>query len=256
MRASTPKTECNPLSTQAFNACAAIACYNFGMQRKVSRAPIGNRKGREHPSNGPAMRAKSPRRPLKQARSLSSQGGRQGSRAKLNAKPQLHRQTSEPRSSAHDQVLQLDRFVPALLNWVANKLNRGSSSVYRKRFGIGITEWRVMALLAIEGEVTANRVVEFIGLNRGATSRALQALEERGLVSVRASGTDGRAKLNTLTKAGKQLHREMLPVVLDRERRLLRHLSPSEVDVLIELLHRLHATLPELEDEAGEPDPD
>lgn len=48
----------------------------------------------------------------------------------------------------------------------------------------------------------------------------------------------------------------MLPVVMDRERRLLRHLSPSEVDVLIELLHRLHATLPEIEDEPGEADPD
>jgi DNA-binding MarR family transcriptional regulator len=144
------------------------------------------------------------------------------------------------------EVLDLDRHITALLTWLANKLARGASAEYRKKFGVGITEWRVLALLAIEREVTANRIVEVIGLNKGATSRSLKALEARGLISIRASSSDGRTKINSLTEAGQRLHDEILPVAKDRERRLLQHLSAEEIDQLGSMLLRLHSSLPEV----------
>lgn len=144
------------------------------------------------------------------------------------------------------EVLDLDRHITALLTWLANKLARGASAEYRKKFGVGITEWRVLALLAIEREVSANRIVEVIGLNKGATSRSLKALESRGLISIRASNRDGRTKINALTEAGQRLHDEILPVAMDRERRLLQHLSAEETEQLSAVLLRLHASLPEV----------
>jgi DNA-binding MarR family transcriptional regulator len=45
----------------------------------------------------------------------------------------------------------------------------------------------------------------------------------------------------SLTASGKALHKRVLKVALERERRLLSGLSASEVDTLIELLGRLHS---------------
>ncbi|MNN40130.1 hypothetical protein D3C81_1541920 [compost metagenome] len=44
-----------------------------------------------------------------------------------------------------------------------------------------------------------------------------------------------------LTESGTQLYKRVLKVALERERRLLSGLSPSEVDTLIDLLGRLNA---------------
>ncbi|MEX0730762.1 MAG: MarR family transcriptional regulator [Aquisalimonadaceae bacterium] len=143
-------------------------------------------------------------------------------------------------------TLNLDTHIPALLTWVANKLGRGASAEYRSKFGVGVTEWRVIALLAIEPEISANRIVEVIGLNKGATSRSLRMLESRGLVSIRASG-NGRNNINALTEAGRQLHDRILPVALAREQRLVGCLSQDELNQLIATLHRLHASLPKVD---------
>lgn len=148
--------------------------------------------------------------------------------------------------SGEKRQLELERNVTVLLTWLANKLARGASVEYRRMFGVGITEWRVLALLAIEREVTANRIVEVIGLNKGATSRCLSGLEARGLTTVRPSAVDGRAKLNRLTKAGQRLHDAILPIAHDRERRLLQRLTPEDIERLIATLVTLHESLPDV----------
>ena len=141
-------------------------------------------------------------------------------------------------------TLDLDTHVPSLLNWVASKLGNGASQEFREKFNVGITEWRVMSLLAIEPNITANRIAEVIGLNKGALSRSLHSLASRGLVTIRPSDRDSRSHVNALTAAGEELHDCILPVALERERRLLSVLSPKEIDDLIRILNRLHDVLP------------
>ena len=48
------------------------------------------------------------------------------------------------------EVLDLDRYVPALITFIANKLSRSATTLYQKRFGVNVTEWRILSLLAIE----------------------------------------------------------------------------------------------------------
>ena len=61
------------------------------------------------------------------------------------------------RSGRAEQVLDLDRYVPALITFIANKLSRSATVVYQKRFGVNVTEWRILSLLAIEPEISAAR---------------------------------------------------------------------------------------------------
>ena len=46
------------------------------------------------------------------------------------------------RRAPEGQTLDLERYVPALITFIANKLTHGSSSLYRKHFGVGVIEWR------------------------------------------------------------------------------------------------------------------
>ena len=54
----------------------------------------------------------------------------------------------DDRRSPHAPAL--DSYTPAYLTFLANKLYGGASAIYRRRFGVGIVEWRIMSLLAIE----------------------------------------------------------------------------------------------------------
>ena len=140
--------------------------------------------------------------------------------------------------------LNLSCYVPALLNFLSNKLSAGASQCYRKHFGIGVVEWRMLSMLAVENDITANRISQTIGLDKSAVSRSLQALEKAGHVRSQVDIKDARRNTVSLTASGKGLHARVLKVALERERRLLSGLSEAEVDTLIELLGRLHAQVP------------
>ncbi|MBK5002584.1 winged helix-turn-helix transcriptional regulator [Pseudomonas sp. S31] len=137
--------------------------------------------------------------------------------------------------------LDLARYVPALLNFLSNKLSSGASQCYRKHFDIGVVEWRMLSMLAVEDGITANRICQVIGLDKAAVSRSLRALEEAGRVHMAADPADGRRQTVSLSESGRTLHGRVLKVALERERRLLSGLAPEEVDTLIDLLGRLNA---------------
>jgi DNA-binding MarR family transcriptional regulator len=137
------------------------------------------------------------------------------------------------------EKLDLNRYVPAMLTFLANKLATGASISYRKHFGIGVVEWRLLALLAVEDHITANRICQVIGLDKSAVSRSLQLLEAAGRISGEVDTKDARRYTVSLTAKGKALHDRVLKVALERERRLLSDLSPSEVDTLVILLGRM-----------------
>lgn len=144
-------------------------------------------------------------------------------------------------------ALDLDRYTPGLITFIANKLSKGASRTYRKHFGVNVTEWRILSLLAIEPNITANRIVQVIGLDKGAVSRALEDMRQQRLVSIKADAGDARQRVIELTRAGRRVHDRIIVVAHERERRLLAQLSPEEVDTLIDLLRRLHAQIPELD---------
>src|SRR5207237_1093820 len=43
-----------------------------------------------------------------------------------------------------DALLDLDRYVPAFITFIANKLSNSATVFYQKNFGVNVTEWRIM----------------------------------------------------------------------------------------------------------------
>lgn len=147
------------------------------------------------------------------------------------------------RKDATGPVLDLERYVPALLTFLANKLTGTASARYRREFGVGIIDWRIMALLAIEPGIPASRICKVIGLDKAPVSRSVAFLASKGLAQVEADDGDARRRIISLSRHGRSLHDRILAVALERERQLLSCLDPAEVEVLIGLLNRLHGNL-------------
>ncbi|WP_394792201.1 MarR family winged helix-turn-helix transcriptional regulator [Rhodoferax sp.] len=142
--------------------------------------------------------------------------------------------------------LDLERYVPALLNFLSNKLSAGASQCYRENFGVGIVEWRVLSMLAVENHIPAQRICQVIGLDKAAVSRSLVQLEKEGCISSEVDARDARRYTVSLTPSGRALHDRVFVVAKAREQRLLADFSPEEVDILIDLLNRMHARLDEV----------
>jgi DNA-binding MarR family transcriptional regulator len=140
-------------------------------------------------------------------------------------------------------TLDLDRYVPAFVTFIANKLSNSATAFYQRHFGVNVTEWRIMSQLAIEPGIPASRICHVIGFDKGPVSRTLALLQKRGLVAIRANPNDGRSHSITLTARGRAIHDKVIVAALDRERRLLSCLRKDEREVLIDLLRRVHNNL-------------
>jgi DNA-binding MarR family transcriptional regulator len=166
--------------------------------------------------------------------------------------------TGSPRKAARvsgastGQTLDLERYVPAFITFIANKLSRSATAFYQKQFGINVTEWRIMSLLAIEPGIAASRICHVIGFDKGPVSRTLALMQKRGLIAIKTDPRDGRSHSISLTPRGRQIHDAVIVAALERERRLLACLRKDEREVLIDLLRRVHANLGAVTDQ-GEP---
>ena len=139
--------------------------------------------------------------------------------------------------------LDRDRYVPYFLTVIANAASTSASQVYLRRYGVGVNDWRVLTHLGLEPGCTAQVVSNVLQVDKSVVSRSVKTLVDQGLIAVEA--TPGFRRLY-LTAAGAALHREMMPVVLERERILLDGLAPEEVDQLLGLLRRVQVNLPAL----------
>jgi DNA-binding MarR family transcriptional regulator len=157
--------------------------------------------------------------------------------------------TSSPRKAVRSngaktgQTLDLERYVPALITFIANKLSRSATACYQRRFGVNVTEWRIMALLAIEPDITASRICHVIGFDKGPVSRTLTMMQSRDLIAIETDPDDGRSHSISLTSKGRAVHDQVIVAALALERRLLACLRKDEREILIDLLRRIHANL-------------
>ena len=153
------------------------------------------------------------------------------------------RSRKKPEAVQAGPTLDLERYVPAFITFIANKLSNSATARYQREFGVNVTEWRIMSLLAIEPGIAASRICHVIGFDKGPVSRTLAAMEKRGLVAIRTDPDDGRTHSISLTAKGRATHDRVIVAAFDRERRLLSCLSADEQEILIGLLRRLHENL-------------
>jgi len=147
-------------------------------------------------------------------------------------------------------VLNLDSYVPHLLGAVNNPLSAGASAVYLARFGIGVVEWRVISTLMIEPGIPASRIAAVFAGDRGAVSRALRCLHDRGLATFEAPAGDPRRRVWTLSEEGRDLHGRIISIALERERRLIAGVDPDDLEAFLRAMRIMRRNVAALRPDA------
>lgn len=133
----------------------------------------------------------------------------------------------------------LENFLPYRLSVVTQTVSGGLSKIYASRFDLSVPQWRVMAVLGRYEPISANEVCDRTVMDKVAVSRAVQAMLRRGLVERTVDNRDRRRSALRLSKRGRTIHNEIVPMALEYERRLLESLTAEERAALDSLLKRL-----------------
>ncbi|WP_045737502.1 MarR family transcriptional regulator [Xanthomonas sp. MUS 060] len=145
-----------------------------------------------------------------------------------------------PVSPTPDQPsLDLEQFLPYRISVLSNRISSNIARVYGERYGMAVTEWRVMAVLALYPGLSAGEVSERTAMDKVAVSRAVARLLERGFIHRETHGDDRRRSVLHLTHAGVEVYHVVAPMVLECERRLLAPFNQDEQHLLHQLIDRL-----------------
>ena len=143
----------------------------------------------------------------------------------------------------NDNLLSLEEFLPYRLNRLADAVSRDFSRLYRDRFGLTRPEWRLLATLGQYGTMTATAIGQHSAMHKTKVSRAVTALEERRWLRRAPDATDRRVEHLTLTKAGEDAYRELVPLAREFEKRILEQMRPAEKSAIISGLAALERAM-------------
>ena len=148
---------------------------------------------------------------------------------------------AQKKTTGGDPVLALESFLPYRLSVLSNTVSSAIAAVYRRRFHLGIPEWRVMAVLGRYPGLSAADVAERTAMDKVAVSRAVAKLLETGRISREFADSDRRRSILRLSPGGQAVYRQVVPQALALEAELLEALSPDERKALDGILARLQA---------------
>jgi DNA-binding MarR family transcriptional regulator len=144
-------------------------------------------------------------------------------------------------------VLALERFLPYRLSVLSNTLSAAIARTYQSRFGLSVTEWRVLAVLGRHPGLSAGEVAERTAMDKVAVSRAVNALLESGRLLRDTHENDRRRSILALSGAGRAIYDQVAPAALAFEQMLLADFSEAERLQLFALLDRLERNRVEAE---------
>lgn len=133
----------------------------------------------------------------------------------------------------------LDLFLPYLLNQAAETTSFGFHAVYRDRYGMTRTQWRVLANLGKFGAMTARDICAISHIEKTKVSRAVAALESGGMLMRNPSTKDRRVEILSLTEAGRAAFAELGQLALSYDASLRETLGAADAALLDALLRRL-----------------
>lgn len=135
--------------------------------------------------------------------------------------------------------LHLNNFLPYRLSVLSNKISRNISNLYETNFQISNQEWRIMAILGEEADISAAEVANRTAMDKVAVSRAVKKLLTTGKLERHFSDSDKRRSVLSLSQTGSSIYGEIIPLVKEYEQQLLSTLSSAEQQSLDYLLKKL-----------------
>ena len=133
----------------------------------------------------------------------------------------------------------LRQFLPYLLNQAAEISSQSFQRIYKGRYGMLRTEWRVLFHLAIYESMTAKDICEKAMMPKTKVSRAVQRLEQRRHLLRKPDEKDRRHEWLTLTTQGRVVYEDLRAHAQQHDQILTNKLSNEEIIVLRRALDAL-----------------
>lgn len=136
-------------------------------------------------------------------------------------------------------ILDLEHFLPYRLSVLSNRISQDIARLYADRFGLGVTEWRVLAVLGRYPGLSASELAERTAMDKVAVSRAVASLLSDGRITRDTHGADRRRSVLELSDEGHRVYAEVAPAALAYERRLLANFAAEDRAALSRLIDLL-----------------
>ena len=110
---------------------------------------------------------------------------------------------------------------------------------FKKNFDITVNQWRILGITHEMEPVAFRCVQETVNIDKGQLSRLLKVMTQRDLLSVKQSEKDGRSVKITTTKAGKELHGQVLKFSDMRNELIVGSLTKREFLEFVRVLEKI-----------------
>ncbi|MEL0037105.1 MAG: MarR family winged helix-turn-helix transcriptional regulator, partial [Gammaproteobacteria bacterium] len=129
--------------------------------------------------------------------------------------------------------------IPYCLSVVSNEISNKIALSSQTQFGLDLHQWRVMAVLGEESNISAQDVSARTAMDKVAVSRAVKKLIHSNMVSREFDVNDKRRSILSLTSDGQTIYQQIVPLAKTYESNLLQQLSDDEIAELVKLLNKL-----------------
>jgi DNA-binding MarR family transcriptional regulator len=131
------------------------------------------------------------------------------------------------------------------LNYIANFYAVPFYLALEQRVGVSRPEYVILFCAAQHPGVTAQEIVAATGRPKNSISVAVAKLERKRLLARRPSASDSRRMELRVTAAGREVFRKIVPLLAERERRMLQALSEPERRQFNVLLMKIAQKVPD-----------
>ena len=139
-------------------------------------------------------------------------------------------------------VSPLDAHLGFWMRFVSNQVSAEFERAVEAR-GVSVSEWVALRTLFDQAEATHAALMAALGMTKGAVSKVVSKLQDKGLVTRAAHAVDARAQVLALTPDGRALVPALARDADANDDRFFGHLSAQqrrELTALLQEMVRLH----------------
>lgn len=137
-----------------------------------------------------------------------------------------------------DQPAPLDSHLGFWLRLVSNRVSFRFQKLLEEQ-GVTVAEWVALRTLWQQPQTSYAQLIEALGMTKGAVSKVMQKLEEKGYASRQLAAGKAREQLLTLTESGRQLVPLLCDLADANDALFFAHLPPAEREALQQTLKGL-----------------
>ncbi|MGD8325323.1 MAG: MarR family winged helix-turn-helix transcriptional regulator [Sphingomonadales bacterium] len=139
-----------------------------------------------------------------------------------------------------NEIFELANFLPYQLSTIANLVSRELAQIYQEEFDLSVAEWRIIAVLGPDKQLSARDITDITIMDKVTVSRAVQRLMQSGRIASKADKNDRRRQILVLTEAGQDVFHTVVPLALGYEARLLNRIGDEERATLSKIFKKLN----------------